>query len=148
MAHILSKIVTVIAIPIALANQIYNVQPQENLQINPVGGFAYSQPDTQEIIEILKYYAEYYEVDFDLAYNIVKCESSVRQWDSTGEVLRGVVNNQDIGLFQINLKYHEQTALDMGLNLFDLDDNIKYGLNLLKNEGSKHWTASRPCWGK
>lgn len=65
----------------------------------------------------------------------------------TGEVLRGVVNPQDIGMCQINLKYHQAAAERMGLDVFKEEDNIAYANWLFEQEGSTPWNWSKPCWG-
>ena len=65
-----------------------------------------------------------------------------------GEVVRGIVNNQDVGLCQINLKYHQEAAEKLGLDLFLENDNIIYANNLYTEQGNKPWVYSKGCWGK
>ena len=78
---------------------------------------------------------------------IAQCESGNRH-TVNGKVLRGRVNNLDIGLFQINLKYHKETAKKLGLNLFKRRDNYLYAKYLLLTQGLKPWSASGKCQRK
>ena len=59
-----------------------------------------------------------------------------------GQVLRGVKDRQDIGKFQISLKFHKEQAEKMNLDLFKESDNEKYALWLFNNQGSVPWSAS------
>ncbi|HDQ16641.1 MAG TPA: hypothetical protein ENN31_00795 [Candidatus Vogelbacteria bacterium] len=87
-------------------------------------------------------------VDPKLAKAIAFCESSNRHYvDSQNKiVLRGVKNSSDVGLFQINEKYHLKTSKDLGYNIYDLDGNIDYAMWLMSNEGTRHWRHSQKCW--
>lgn len=86
-------------------------------------------------------------VDASLARKIAFCESSMRQFDTkTGEVVRGIRNPSDIGLFQINEKYHLTRSRELGFDIHTTEGNIAYALYLLKQEGSRHWNWSKPCW--
>ncbi len=87
------------------------------------------------------------DLDPKLATQIAKCESQFRQFDDkTGDVLRGVHNPQDVGVFQINEKYHLERASKLGYDIYTLEGNVGYGLYLLKMEGTRHWISSKPCW--
>ncbi len=91
--------------------------------------------------------AKSFGVDPTLAREIAYCESSLRQFNSkTGEVVRGLRNPSDIGLFQINEKYHLERSRELGFDIHTTEGNIYYALYLLKQEGSRHWNWSKPCW--
>jgi len=79
---------------------------------------------------------------------IAFCESRLRQFDENGNVLRGVQNSQDVGVMQINEKYHLETAQKLGLNLYTLEGNMAYGKYLYDTQGTKPWNYSSHCWGK
>lgn len=66
--------------------------------------------------------------------------------DINGVVIRGKINPDDIGICQINLKYHAAAAEQQGLDLFDRDDNIRYANWLYEREGLTPWNWSRHCW--
>lgn len=76
------------------------------------------------------------------------CESRFRQFDENGQVLRGVENSQDVGVMQINEKYHLETAQKLGLNIYTLEGNMAYGKYLYDTQGTKPWNYSSGCWGK
>ena len=83
-----------------------------------------------------------------LASKIAFCESADRQFDDSGKPLQGERNPKDIGLFQINEKYHLKTSQDLGYDIYTTQGNIDYAMWLLKNEGSQHWNSSKSCWRK
>lgn len=87
-------------------------------------------------------------VDPLLANKIAYCESTMRQFDKNGQVMRGVENPGDVGLFQINEEYHRQRSEALGYDIHTTEGNIDYALWLIKHEGAKHWKASEKCWGK
>ena len=87
--------------------------------------------------------------DTPILAEIARCESQFRQFDrKTGEVLRGVVNNRDVGVMQINEYYHLETAEKANINIYTLEGNLEYGRKLYKQFGTSPWNASKPCWGK
>jgi len=102
----------------------------------------------QSLDEIITAKAKENGVNPTLASNIAYCESTDRQFDSSGEPLRGKRNPGDVGLFQINEKYHLKTSQSLGHDIYTTEGNIDYAMWLLKNEGSQHWNSSKPCWGK
>lgn len=89
-----------------------------------------------------------YFTDTPILAEIAFCESRYRQFGANGEVLRGVENAQDVGVMQINEKYHLDTAQKLGLNLYTLEGNMAYGRYLYDTQGTKPWNYSSACWGK
>ena len=77
-----------------------------------------------------------------LVKKIVNCESKGKQ------IARGhlAVVGVDIGVFQLNSHFHEVKAKEKGFDIYDEDDNIAYGLWLMKKEGTMPWKSSRLCW--
>jgi len=81
----------------------------------------------------------------DVAY----CESTMRHYvGSTTEVLRGREVREDVGGFQINEKYHLETATKMGLNIYEPDGNIAYAKYLYEKNGLRDWSASHNCMNR
>jgi len=74
--------------------------------------------------------------------------SEPQQFHANGTVIRGVINNQDIGMCQINLKYHGESAVRLGLDLFTREGNIKYANMLFASQGYQPWSWSKHCWSK
>jgi hypothetical protein len=93
------------------------------------------------------YVREYYKETPILA-DIAWCESRMRHVTKDGEIFRGVENSKDIGVMQINTRFHEATATDMGIDIYSLQGNLEYAKYLYEKEGTKPWKASKPCWGK
>lgn len=96
---------------------------------------------TEEVI------AEHF-ADTPILKKIAFCESRNRQFEENGQVLRGNVNPQDVGVMQINEKYHLSTAQKLGLDIHTLEGNIDYAKHLYKTQGVKPWVHSSSCWDK
>lgn len=79
---------------------------------------------------------------------VARCESTFQHTLADGSVLRGKVDAADTGVMQINKRYHNAKATTMGLNLDNLQDNMKYARFLYETQGTTPWNASSPCWGK
>ena len=89
-----------------------------------------------------------YFADIPILAEIAKCESRYRQFNSNGGVLKGNKNSYDRGVMQINILYHASTAEELGLNIHNLDDNVRYARYLYEKEGAKPWMSSSACWAK
>jgi hypothetical protein len=91
-----------------------------------------------------------YKVDEDLARKIIKCESTIYKHKAINENLDelGNVWSIDVGYWQINDYWHEETAKKLGFDIYDEWDNLEYGFYLFKNYGTKPWKASEKCWKK
>jgi len=87
-----------------------------------------------------------YFSDIPVMIQIARCESTFRHTLADGSVLRGYVDNADTGVMQINTRYHGKTAIELGLDLTDLYDNMAYARNLYERQGTRPWNASAPCW--
>lgn len=79
---------------------------------------------------------------------IARCESEFRQFDEKGHILRGIVNNADVGVMQINEKYHADKAKELGIDIYDIDGNLEFAKYLYKKYGTSPWVSSKPCWGQ
>lgn len=89
-----------------------------------------------------------YFADIPVLADIAKCESHYRQFNSSGEVLKGKKNSYDRGVMQINVLYHAATADKLGLDVHNLDDNVAYARYLYEKFGAKPWMSSSACWAK
>lgn len=90
---------------------------------------------------------EQYFADIPILIDVARCESRFRQFDSTGSPLRGIENPADVGVMQINETYHLDTANRLGINIYTLEGNLKYGRYLYETFGSAPWVHSSKCWG-
>ena len=79
--------------------------------------------------------------DFPLAMQkIFLCESGGRH-DYRGNVI--ISKTEDIGIAQINKPIHNKTATSLGLNLYNVSDNLSYAYWLWQREGTAPWTCSK-----
>ena len=95
---------------------------------------------------IEKYIRENY-ADTPILIEIARCESTFTHYDKSGTLVRGKVNKADVGVMQINEKYHEETAKKLGLDIHTVEGNVAYAKYLYDKYGAEPWSASSPCWG-
>jgi hypothetical protein len=91
-------------------------------------------------------YVKQQYADEPILIDIARCESTYRQFDQTGNIIRGKVNKGDVGVMQINEHYHADEAAKMGINIYTTEGNIKFGRYLYDKYGSQPWISSSPCW--
>jgi hypothetical protein len=96
--------------------------------------------------EIRKIVSTYFKAT-PILVDIAECESHFRQYTKSGGVYRGSINTSDIGVMQINEKYHLRTAKRMGIDLYSLDGNLAYAKYLYRTQGTDPWISSSGCWG-
>lgn len=85
---------------------------------------------------------------------ICKAESQNRQFrDDKGHVLRGSTTPSDIGYCQINEIYWNDTAKDLGYDIYTEKGNKEMAMYIFENEGTTPWNSSRctkdrikNCW--
>ncbi len=99
----------------------------------------------RQVIE--KYLREHF-ADTPILIEIARCESTFSQFDKDGNVVRGRVNPADVGVMQINEKYHLETAKKLGYDIHTVEGNVLYAKYLYEKYGSDPWSASSPCWSK
>lgn len=96
----------------------------------------------------VKRYVEDRFADTPILISIAKCESQNRQYDKNGDVLRGIQNNLDVGVMQINEKYHLKESQKLGFDIYTIEGNTAYAKYLYDREGAKPWMSSSACWAK
>lgn len=94
----------------------------------------------------LENYVRNYFEDTPMLAEIARCESTFRQHDSSGQILRGKVNKGDIGIMQINKYYHEEDATRLGFDIYTLEGNLGYAKWLYGRESDGPWVHSSKCW--
>lgn len=99
-----------------------------------------------EKVSLGAYVAEYFS-DAPVLADIALCESSMRHQGEDGEILRGEVDADDIGVMQINTRYHQAQADELGIDIYSLNGNLAYARYLYEKQGVRPWKASMPCWG-
>jgi len=82
-----------------------------------------------------------------LMVKIAECESIGLRHYVNGEVLRGEIVKEDVGLFQINETYWLKKSLELGIDIYDLEGNIKMARHIYDTQGLAAWSASfKNCW--
>lgn len=105
------------------------------------------EPQVTKPIASVEQYVKTYFAETPILAKIAKCESRFRQYDSRGNVMRGIEVPEDLGVMQVNEYYHGDSADKLGYDLKTLDGNLAYAKWLYEREGTRPWNASRPCWG-
>lgn len=80
--------------------------------------------------------------------DIARCESTFRQYDEYRRVIRGRVNKEDVGVMQINEKYHADLAAKFGVNIYTVEGNVAYAKHLYDKFGAQPWVSSSKCWAQ
>lgn len=101
-------------------------------------------PEQQQIARELKAYYTEAPILTEIAF----CESSYKHIDGEGNVIRGRVDSRDVGVMQINERYHLETAQKLGYDIHTIEGNMAYAKYLYDKQGTRPWSASEPCWGK
>jgi len=91
-------------------------------------------------------YVRNYFSDIPVLAEVARCESTFRQTDKSGNIIRGKANRFDVGVMQINEHYHLERAKKIGLDIYTLEGNMAYARELYEDSGTKPWMASSPCW--
>jgi hypothetical protein len=100
-----------------------------------------SSKTTKQIVK--EYFAE-----TPILADVASCESHFIQFNADGTVHRGVVNPQDVGVMQINEKYHLSDSIKLGYDIYTLEGNMDYAKYLYEKQGTRPWEYSSKCWNK
>ena len=95
--------------------------------------------------QVEKYVREQFK-DEPILVEIARCESTFRQYDKNGGIIRGIVNKGDVGVMQINERYHADEAVKLGLNIYTTEGNVAFAKHLYDKFGSQPWSSSEDCW--
>lgn len=96
--------------------------------------------------KVVEQYVKKEYSDEPLLIEIARCESTFRQYDKDGTVIRGKVNKNDVGIMQINEKYHGETAANHGYDIYTVKGNLDFAKYLYEKYGASPWSASSKCW--
>ena len=98
--------------------------------------------------KVVEAYVKAQYADEPILVDVARCESTYRQFDKTGNILRGEVNKADVGVMQINEKYHADEAVKMGYNIYTTEGNVAFAKYLYKKSGGDPWSSSESCWSE
>lgn len=93
-------------------------------------------------------YVRSYFRDIPALIEVARCESSFRQFDDNGNVMRGKAVAADVGVMQINEIYHLEASRNLGIDIYTLKGNTEYARYLYEHQGLRPWGASSKCWGQ
>lgn len=85
--------------------------------------------------------------DIPVMIQIARCESTFRQFDSAGQVLKNPTSSAK-GAFQIMESLHKEPARKLGYDILTLEGNMAYARHLYEKQGTRPWNASAKCWNK
>ncbi len=93
----------------------------------------------------IKYYADVYGADYDLAVAIATCESQLEPTaKNPHSTAKGVYQFLDGTWRYYGLK--KWGTLD-GRDVLNYADNVELGVWVIARFGTKDWNASKHCWG-
>lgn len=100
-------------------------------------------PTTTQTVEetVREYFA-----DLPVMIEIARCESKFRQFADSGNVLRGGVGGQMVGVFQFFDRYHTNAAYELGFDIETLEGNLEYARYTYEREGTTPWNSAQTCW--
>lgn len=114
-------------------------------------------PMTAQASEISSYTVEYSTSTAPLIIQALASKNGVASstqllqdiaWCESRYSATAASRTNDIGPMQINRTYHTKAAQARNLSLTDPFDNIQYGIELFKEQGTAPWNASKGCWSK
>lgn len=100
-----------------------------------------SSKTTKQIVQ--EYFA-----DTPILADVASCESHFIQFNADGTIHRGRINPQDVGVMQINEKYHLSDSIKLGYDIYTLEGNMAYAKHLYEKQGTRPWEYSSKCWNK
>jgi hypothetical protein len=108
--------------------------------------FAASSSTTTTVLQTVEESVREYFADIPVMIEIARCESKFRQFADSGNVLRGGVGRQMVGVYQFFDRYHESPAHDLGFDIETLEGNLEYARYTYEREGTDPWNSARGCW--
>lgn len=106
--------------------------------ITALAQFRKKQITNKDLPELIKLLAEKENVDYNELIKLADCESTMRHYVKDNEVLRGYVNKNDSGVFQINKTTWQGTADKLKLDIDNPVDNCLMAIWIIKND-SRSW---------
>ncbi len=90
--------------------------------------------------------AEYTDTPILIA--IAQCESNFRQFNPDGTVVRGKIDDHDVGVMQINETYWLPKSKSLGDDIYTIEGNVAYAKYLYAKNGTDPWNSSAKCWSQ
>ncbi len=106
-----------------------------------------SAKDIGNVMSTEQYVRQYF-ADLPIMVHIAGCESTFRQLDPDGEIHRGKVDPEDVGVMQINEHYNLAQAQKQNYDIYTIAGNVAFARELYEERGTEPWNSSKACWGK
>ena len=95
--------------------------------------------------EVEKRVREYFK-DAPNMIEIARCESNFRQFTDAGNVLRGGMGGQMVGVYQFYESVHSSAAKALGFDISSLEGNLAYARHVYEAQGTTPWSSGQSCW--
>ncbi|MEK7390760.1 MAG: hypothetical protein AAB635_01325 [Patescibacteria group bacterium] len=106
------------------------------------------EESTNEIdVDVEARVREYFS-DMPILAEVARCESHFTQTGKNGKIMRGIRNPSDVGVMQINERYHTKESKKLNIDIYTLDGNLAYARYLYEKQGARPWMASSGCWAQ
>ncbi len=99
-------------------------------------------------VETVRQRVEAYFSDIPIMAAIAGCESHYKQFNMSGRIFRGEINDRDVGIMQINEDYHLEDSRALGFDVHTIKGNLEFARYLYEREGVAPWSSSSYCWSK
>ncbi len=106
-----------------------------------------SAKDIGNVMSTEQYVRQYF-ADLPIMVRIAGCESTFRQLDPDGEIHRGKIDPEDVGVMQINEHYNLAQAQKQNYDIYTIAGNVAFARELFEERGTAPWNSSKACWGK
>lgn len=90
--------------------------------------------------------SEKYGVSQAISERIIQCESGGVAEAKNINYIDGIPWSEDVGYWQINNYFHEESLALLGWDIYNPEDNLEAGFFLLSTQGLQPWDASSFCW--
>lgn len=132
----IQKITYILFALLVVVSQTSSVEAAENTSTTT------AETDTSISKTVEERVREYF-ADTPVMIDIARCESSFRQFNDSGSVLRGGGRDY-IGIFQISDSVHSDRAKVLGFDLATVEGNLGYAKYLYQQSGSSPWSSCVP----
>lgn len=135
----------ILAVPFKPSVEVHNEPPVQEGQM-----VIENVMDTpEEVYKKIDELAPLYGLSSQLVKRIIYCESRGNvNAQLKNRRADGSVWSTDRGPFQVNDYYHKDRMIALGLDIDVPEDNIEYGLTLMREQGTQPWNWSKHCWDK
>jgi hypothetical protein len=103
--------------------------------------------DIQSVLTTKEKVEQYFS-DIPVMIDIARCESRFIHLKKNGSLNRGVLTPADVGVMQINEKFHLKESKKLGYDIHTLEGNMAYARYLYEKQGARPWLPSSHCWAK